>query len=159
VEALLNEWSGFLDTRGDDSELLLVDDGSGDGTTDRARALMERLPRLRVLALDHPQGEGVALKTGLEAAGKPLIFYTLCRPEYRPADRARLLDRPAHDGKGKEIDQVHLLSGYRAGCKVPWPLRVSGLLWRLFCIVVLAYSPPRLPGWLGPRRRLGQVLA
>jgi glycosyltransferase involved in cell wall biosynthesis len=159
VEALLTEWASFLDARGDSSELLLVDDGSSDGTADRARALVEQIPRLRVLALEQPQGEGVALRTGLEAAQKPLIFCTLCRPEYRPADLARLLDRPSHDGKCKEIDQVHLLSGYRAGCKVPWPLRVVGWLWRLFCVVVLAYSPPRLPGWLGPRRHLGQVLA
>jgi glycosyltransferase involved in cell wall biosynthesis len=159
IEALVGEWDRFLDERPSKGELILVDDGSTDDTAARAEALASRLPQLRVLRHDRAQGEGAALKTGLEAASRPLVFYTLCRPEYRPADLARLLDRPGQEGEGKAIDQVHLLSGYRAGRKMPWPLRLVGLTCRLFCLVVLAWFPGPLPGWLGWRRHLGWVLA
>jgi glycosyltransferase involved in cell wall biosynthesis len=159
VEDVLSEWDRFLAGRPGGGELVLVDDGSSDGTADRAEALRHTLPRLGpVLRQDTPRGEGAALRKGLEAAGKPLVFYTLCRPEYRPAELVRLLDRPAPDHKSREIDHVHLLSGYRAGTKMPWPLRLVGFFWRLFRVVVLADAPPPLPGWLGWRRHLGWLV-
>jgi glycosyltransferase involved in cell wall biosynthesis len=159
VEAVVNEWAGFLAARGAGNELLLVDDASNDGTADRAEALRERLPGLRVLR--HPQwrGEGVALRTGLEAATCPLVFYTLCRPEYPPADLTRLLSRaPAHEDQGREVDHVHIMSGYRAGRRTPWPLGLVGRLWWLFCVVALAFGPAPLAGWLGWRRHLGWLV-
>jgi glycosyltransferase involved in cell wall biosynthesis len=160
VESVLIGWSAFLDARGGEGELLLVDDASDDGTAVRAESLRAQLPRLRVLRHAEPRGEGQALRTGLEAASRPLVFYTLCRPEYLPADLGRMLERPGiHGQTGKEIDHVHLMSGYRAGQKVPWPLRLTGRLWWLFCVVTLSYGPARLPGWLGWRRHLGWVLA
>jgi glycosyltransferase involved in cell wall biosynthesis len=162
VEAQLTAWGDFLRGRGPGHELLLVDDGSSDGTADKAEALASRLPLLRVLRHDRPRGEGAALKTGLEAAGKPLVFYTLCRPEYRPADLARLLDQPSSQEaqpRGKEMDHVHIMSAYRAGRKTPWPLRLLGRLWWLFCLAALAYGPDPLPGWLGWRRHLGWLAA
>ena len=156
VEPLLTAWADFLHARGVEHELLLVDEGPGDGTADRAEALLARLPALRVLRHDGPRGEGVALKAGLAAASKPLVFCTLLGPEYRPAHLAQLLDHPsAHDGATREIDHVHVLSAYRAGRKMPWPLHLLGRMWWLFCLVVLAYGPPPLPGWLGWRRHLG----
>jgi hypothetical protein len=126
------------------------------------------LPSLRVLATSPPHGEGVALKMGLEAATRPLVFYTLCRPEFRPADLGRLLEQaPKHEPAGieaapkpppkppREIDHVHVMSAYRAGRKMPWPLRLVGRVWWLFCLVVLACGPAPLGGWLGWRRHLG----
>jgi glycosyltransferase involved in cell wall biosynthesis len=159
VEAVVNAWAGFLAGRARNDELILVDDNSSDDTATRAEALQGSIPFLRVLRQAAPGGEGLALRGGLEAARKPLVFYTLCRPEYRPADLVRLLDRPpAHEDKGKEIDHVHLMSGYRAGRKMPWPLRVVGRLWWLIGVVLLAYGPQPLPGSLGWRRHLGWLV-
>jgi hypothetical protein len=156
VEAVLASWADFLAARGPGNEVLLIDDGSSDGTADRAAAR----PGLRVLRHDQPRGEGAALRTGLEAATCPLVFYTLCRPEYRPADLARLLARPpAHEAQGLEIDHVHVLSAYRAGWRMPLPFRLVGRLWWLFCLVALAFGPAPLPGWLGWRRHVGWLLA
>jgi glycosyltransferase involved in cell wall biosynthesis len=154
VEPVLTGWSEFLDARPGEHELILID-GSTDGTAEKAEALKERLPRLHVLRQGEPHGEGRALRLGLEAASRPLVFYTLCRPEYQPADLGRMLDRPAAPGStGKEIDHVHLLSGYRAGQPVPAAWRLVGRLWWLVCLLV-AHTPHRLPGWLGWRRHLG----
>jgi glycosyltransferase involved in cell wall biosynthesis len=168
AEAVLAGWAKFLDARGTDYEVVVVDDGSADGTPQLVEALAS--PRLRVLRHDAPRGEGAALRTGLQAARYPLLFYTLCKPEYRPEDLGKLLERPfVHEEPDradtppaqpdKEIDHVHLISGFRAGVKVPGPLRVAGGAWRVVCRVVFSYSPQPLPGWLGLRRHLGWLLA
>lgn len=134
-----------------------MDDGSTDGTAAAAQALDH--PRLRVLRHEQPEGEGRALRAGLAALTQPLLAYAPCLPEYRPEHLGLLLDRPMPEEvegqQGKEIDHVHLISGYRAGTPVPGLVRVMGWMWRLFCRVVFNYPVAPLPGWLGVRRHLG----
>jgi glycosyltransferase involved in cell wall biosynthesis len=158
VEAVLAAWVAFLDGLGRDYELLFVDDGSSDGTANRAEEVGQRAPRLRVLRREEHGGEGAALRTGVAAANRPLLFYTLCDPQYRPADLGRLLDKrsgivpsagSASPPSELELDHVHLMSGYRAGVPVPAWLRVVGWLWRAFCWLVFSYPARPLPGWLG----------
>jgi glycosyltransferase involved in cell wall biosynthesis len=50
------------------SEIVLVDDGSTDGTLDVARGLIDREPRLRVIELRRNFGQTAALQAGLAAA-------------------------------------------------------------------------------------------
>jgi len=163
VSAYLVEWLGFLEGfRPGTYELILVDDGSTDGTADLAQAQVEAHPALRVIRLDQPSGEGVALKKGLEAATKPLVFYTLCDPAYRPEMLRQLFERTVkldERREEKEIDHVHLMAGFRAGVRVSPLLRVLGWLWRATCMVLFAYSPRPVPGEPGLRRRLGWLLA
>src|SRR4051812_41630812 len=84
VAASLAVWLGFLDAfRPGAYELILVDDGSSDGTADVAQAQAGAYPALRVIRIDQARGEGAALRAGLEAATRPLVFYTLCDPAYR----------------------------------------------------------------------------
>ncbi len=155
LEPVVAAWAAFLDGLGRDCEIILVDDGAGTWTA----PLAGRHPRLRVLVRPEAWGEGAALRAALEIARHPLLFYTLCDPHYQPADLGLLLGRH-HEGDkpGPEIDQVHLLSGCRAGRRMPWPLRVLGLAWRIACRVVFNYAPQRLPGWLGWRAQAGRVV-
>lgn len=160
VQEVLTGWLAWLDKRGKPYELLLVDDGSADGTASLADGLTARHPRLRVLRHVERQGEGAALRTGLAAAAQPLIFYTLCQPDYRPEQLEKMLDKPMDESQpGKAIDHVHLMSGYRAGVPVPRGMRALGWVWRVFSAVVFSHWPQPLPGWLGWRRHLGWLLA
>src|SRR5262245_25888987 len=163
VVAALITWLGFLDgIRPGAYELILVDDGSDDGTADKAQAQADAFPALRVIRHEKPQGEGAALRAGLEAATRPLVFYTLCQPEYRPDDLGKLLARTIKLEEGgvvKEIDHVHLMTGFRAGIPVPLWMRILSWFWWLFCYAVFSYSPRRAPGRLGVRRTLGWLLA
>lgn len=68
---------GFLEARrverGDEFELLVVDDGSSDATATEALAFADR--GVRVLALDRNQGKGAALRRGvLESLGEAVLI-------------------------------------------------------------------------------------
>jgi glycosyltransferase involved in cell wall biosynthesis len=154
VQELVASWARHLDGMGRDYQLILVDDGSGDGTVAKAEALRETFPRLEVLRHEAPRGVGAALRTAVAAARQPLFFYTLCDPRYRPDDMPRLFMTG-----DQTIDQVHLVTGYRAGRPVPAAWRVLGGLARLLCRVVFSAAPDPLPGWLGVKGHAARLLA
>lgn len=68
IEATLGEILGRLDARDLDFELIVVSDGSSDGTFDAARRLASADPRVRVLDYDRNLGKGFAVRTGSLAA-------------------------------------------------------------------------------------------
>ena len=56
-------------------EVIVVDDGSADATTDVVQAFREQWPQLRVIAHSQNQGKGAAVRTGMLAAdGDVLLF-------------------------------------------------------------------------------------
>ena len=59
-----------------DHEILVVDDGSTDGTGAVAHALAQRDPRVRLLVHEQNRGYGAALRTGIAAARMPWILLT-----------------------------------------------------------------------------------
>jgi glycosyltransferase involved in cell wall biosynthesis len=149
LEAVVGEWVAVLDRLDRDYELLLVDDGSADGTAVRAGALTARFPRLRLLRHAEQRGQGAALRTALEAATKPLLFYTTADFQYPPGEFPRLL---------AEIDKVHIVSGFRLWQPVPAALRWLGRITRLLLRVLFGFGPEPLPGWLGWREYLYHIL-
>lgn len=87
-------------------ELLIVDDGSSDGSERLAAELQAREPHVRVLRHEQNLGYGQALRSGFAAARGEIVAYTDCD---QPADLGRLpealrlFDDPA----------VDLVIGYR----------------------------------------------
>jgi glycosyltransferase involved in cell wall biosynthesis len=137
---VLGGWVAQLEGLKRPYEIILVDDGSSDGTGGLARFLAGRLPRVRVLDHPAPRGFGAALRTGLTAARYPLVFYTTCDHQYRPEDLRLLLG---------VIDKVHLASGYRVSAPVPAWLRWVGRFYRGLARLAFGAGPEPLPGWLG----------
>lgn len=149
VKSVLQSWFTYLDSLQRDTEIILVDDGSTDGTAAEAESLAAEQPKLRVLKHDRPRGFGAALRTGLAAARHPLLCYASCDPLYPPAELAKLLER---------IDRVDAVTACRCGRPVPTPLRITGFVWR--CLVRVLFGIPLSPmaGWLGARPQAYQKL-
>jgi glycosyltransferase involved in cell wall biosynthesis len=68
------------------AEILVVDDGSDDGTAQRAEAAGARVVR-------HPynKGNGAAVKTGIRAAASPVILLMDADTQHDPAEAPKLL--------------------------------------------------------------------
>jgi glycosyltransferase involved in cell wall biosynthesis len=81
-------------------EVILVDDGSSDGTDKVLTAIGDST--VRVITHGRNQGKGAAVRTGLEAARGDLIIIQDADLEYDPADWPRLLS-PILRGKAKVV--------------------------------------------------------
>ncbi len=81
----LQELAGVLAASGIEHEILVVDDGSGDGTGRVLAELCHALPALRPLAHERNRGYGASLKTGILAARSEIVAITDADGTY-PAD-------------------------------------------------------------------------
>ena len=117
-------------------ELLVVDDGSSDGTRGKLSQLEKEFPCLRVIDHGRNRGYGASLKTGFRQAAHEVVVITDADATY-PEDRIRdlldCLDQGAEMAVGARIgESVHIplirrpakwalrcLASYLAGVKIP----------------------------------------
>jgi glycosyltransferase involved in cell wall biosynthesis len=72
-------------------ELIVVDDGSTDGTRTVLEEIAAAEPRVRYIAHEKNGGKGAALRTGIAAATGDLTVFQDADLEYDPRDYARLV--------------------------------------------------------------------
>lgn len=89
-------------------ELIVVDDGSTDGTPERAESVRDS--RVRVIRQSVNRGKGAALRTGFAAATAPFVAVHDADLEYDPADIARLLP-PLRDGRADVVYGSRFMGG------------------------------------------------
>ena len=76
IGPLTERAAGVLEEMGIDYEVLIIDDGSTDGTREKADELAERYPGVRAIHHEVNKGYGGAVWTGLRSASKDLVFFT-----------------------------------------------------------------------------------
>jgi glycosyltransferase involved in cell wall biosynthesis len=74
------------------AELIIVDDGSTDGTWEKLQPWASREARIRLLRHERNQGKGAAVRHGFETARAPVVVVQDADLEYDPSDYARLLE-------------------------------------------------------------------
>src|SRR5215510_7004658 len=115
-----------------DFEVIVVDDGSADGTAGIADERARTYPQVR--AVHHPTNRdyGAALQTGFRSATKELIFYTDGDAQYEPAELAALWA-----GMGPETD---LVNGYKISRADPLHRVVIGRIYHYIVSVLFGLT-------------------
>lgn len=91
-------------------EVIVVDDGSTDGTRDVLAASVERLPDVRVIYQPSNRGKGAALHRGFAAACGDIIVVQDADLEYDPMDIPALID-PIAKGHADVVYGSRFLGG------------------------------------------------
>jgi glycosyltransferase involved in cell wall biosynthesis len=91
-------------------EVIIVDDGSSDGTPEIVARLAEEFPEVLVLTHDKNSGKGAALRTGFAQATGEILIIQDADLEYDPADYPKLLG-PILDGRADVVYGSRFLGG------------------------------------------------
>jgi len=107
-----------LEGRINDWEIVVVDDGSIDGTGEEVQRF--NLPRVRLVTHQQNRGYGAALRSGFEAASGDLVFFTDADLQFNADEIDRLLPW---------VERFDIVAGYRSPRQDPWMRRANAAAW------------------------------
>jgi glycosyltransferase involved in cell wall biosynthesis len=102
----------------DELEIVVVDDGSSDGSPDVLKALTDEVPELVVVVHERNRGYGGALISAFSTATKDWIFYTDGDAQYDAKEAAGMV--------GAVTPATDIVQGYKIGRGDPWYRKVIG---------------------------------
>jgi glycosyltransferase involved in cell wall biosynthesis len=122
IGKIIHTMAWLLPKLTDNYEVVVVNDGSSDGTGDLLRVLANEYPFLKVIHHGVNRGYGAALITGFANCSKELIFYTDGDGQYDVEELPLLLSVFG--------DGVDIVNGYKISRSDPKHRIVAGLMYR-----------------------------
>jgi len=109
----------------DHVEVIVVDDGSSDGTAEEARRA-----GARVVSHGRNRGYGAALRSGFAAASQPWIFQMDCDNQFDPEELAKLVPL---------ADDAQIIIGLRVRRADEWRRIWAGRAWNQLCQLAFGF--------------------
>jgi len=129
ITHLVDKTFEILCEREDDFEVIVVNDGSRDGTAEVLESLRQRYgEQFRVVTHEENRGYGMALRSGFAAARKEFVFYTDGDGQYDVGELPKLLEKMAPD--------VGLVNGFKLERRDPWRRIAIGKVYNQFARLV-----------------------
>lgn len=129
IAKLVDKAFEILRARASDFEVIVVDDGSRDGTAEVLAGLQTKYgDAFRVITHLENRGYGAALRSGFAAARKEFVFYTDGDGQYDAGELPKLLDAMAPD--------VGLVNGFKMERRDPWHRTAIGNVYNRFARLV-----------------------
>jgi glycosyltransferase involved in cell wall biosynthesis len=122
VAGVVEDARAAAERAADVHEVIVVDDGSADATSEIAGGLIHRHPDLRLVRHEENRGYGAAVRSGFEAAEMPWVFLT---DGDRQFDLGQIEELVVHAGSADAI------VGRRAHRADPLGRRVSARAWNV----------------------------
>jgi glycosyltransferase involved in cell wall biosynthesis len=131
LRPLVEETDATLSRFTEDYEIIVVNDGSTDGTRELLEELKQQYPHLRPIHHEVNKGYGGAVRTGFQSAAKEIVFF---------ADGDRQFDIKEIEKFLAEIENYDAILGYRINRQDPFHRKVFAKCWGMLVRLLFGFK-------------------
>ncbi len=131
IGLLTNKTVEVLSQSVDDFEIIIVNDGSKDGTKEEAERLADQYPQVFAVHHEVNRGYGGAVKTGIASCTKDWIFFTDGDGQFDVGEIPLLLEH---------ADSYDCVVGYRMNRQDPFHRKVFAFCWGTLVRILFGFK-------------------